>query len=106
MRLRCSQVLVGQYSLIVWMINFLDDNEELSNACKSKAKWLLFIMTFCATLACALPSNNTLMMIAASEVGERAIKSEAVSTIVDPSVELLKTWIAKETKNLKESASK
>lgn len=48
-----------------------------------------------------LPSKNTVMLIAASEVGQRLVTSERVVDVVDPSLDLLKTWIKKETEALK-----
>jgi hypothetical protein len=48
-----------------------------------------------------LPSRDTILLIAASEMGENLVKHENVSKIVDPSLEFLSTWIKTETENLK-----
>lgn len=57
---------------------------------------VLFIL-----FAAALPSRQTMILIAGSEMGERVVKSEAVQSIVDPGLDLVKTWIKEETEKLK-----
>lgn len=52
-------------------------------------------------IATVLPSKNTVLLIAASELGQRLVTSEQVADVVDPSLDLLKTWIKKETEALK-----
>lgn len=61
----------------------------------------LIIGFICVGIASFLPSKNTVMLIAASEVGQRLVTSQQVVDVVDPSIELLKTWIKKETEALK-----
>lgn len=48
------------------------------------------------TLTALMPERKTIMLIAASEVGERVVNSSKVQSVVDPSVELLKTYVDKE----------
>jgi len=52
-------------------------------------------------IATVLPSKNTVLLITASELGQRLVTSEQVADVVDPSLDLLKTWIKKETEALK-----
>lgn len=61
----------------------------------------LIVGFICAGIASFLPSKNTVMLIAASEVGQRLVTSQQVVDVVDPSIELLKMWIKKETGALK-----
>lgn len=61
----------------------------------------LLIGFICLGIATFLPSKNTVMLIAASEIGERLVTSQQVVDVVDPSLDLLKTWIKKETEALK-----
>jgi hypothetical protein len=42
-----------------------------------------------------------MLLIAASQVGERVLSSESVQSVVDPSVDLLRTWITQETNRLR-----
>ena len=41
----------------------------------------------------AIPKRDTIMMIAASEYGETALKSDDVQEIVNPARQILKKWI-------------
>jgi hypothetical protein len=52
------------------------------------------------------PNRQTVLLIAASEIGERIANNEKVQSVIDPSVELLKTWMTKETANLKSEMAK
>lgn len=61
----------------------------------------LIVGFICAGLAVFLPSKNTVMLIAASELGQRLVTSQQVVDVIDPSIELLKTWIKKETEAMK-----
>ena len=44
-----------------------------------------------------------MLLIAASEVGEKIVTSEKITSVVDPSVTLLKTWIEKQTQDIQNS---
>lgn len=48
-----------------------------------------------------IPSQRTLILIAGSEISERALSHERVQSVLDPSVELLQKWIEKETVRIK-----
>lgn len=48
-----------------------------------------------------IPSRQTLLLIAGSQITETVLKSEAVQSVVNPGVDLLKTWIGEETAKLK-----
>lgn len=61
----------------------------------------LIVGFICAGIASFLPTKNTVMLIAASELGQRLVTNQQVVDVVDPSIELLKTWIKKETEALK-----
>lgn len=54
----------------------------------------------CAAFIVVLPSRQTLLLIAGSEMGERALKSDAVQDIINPGADLLKSWIKEETERL------
>ena len=69
-------------------------------------KWVsmwkpITIAFMCWFVAAAIPSRDTIFMIAASEVGEKVFSSEKVTSIVDPSVEYLRTYIQNELTKLK-----
>lgn len=50
-----------------------------------------------------LPDRNTVLLIAASQIGEKIVNNEKVQSVVDPSIDLLKTWMVKQTAELKKS---
>ena len=58
-------------------------------------------MVICAIIAALLPSRQTVLMIAASEVGQRVAGSQQVAGMVDPGLELVRTWIQTTTEELK-----
>lgn len=84
-----------------------EDKEETQNRIDEEWRWFgrvtvimgFFFLLFTA-IAILLPSRTTLILIAASEFGEKIVTSERVVGIVDPSVELLKAWIESQTREL------
>ena len=96
----------GLIGVIIWLVVAgvcaIDDDEKTQlkfwrTAIASKV-WLFGVV---AIIAVALPSRQTMLLIAGSEMGERAMKSNAVQDVVNPGVDLLKTWIKEETDKLK-----
>ena len=65
-------------------------------------RWLR-IMAPLSIFWIVLPTRETMILVAASEIGEKVITSEKVTTVIDPSVVLLKTWIEKQTLDLQTS---
>lgn len=65
-----------------------------------KLFWIPLLGIF---LACVIPNERTMYLIAASEIGERIVKTETVQRVVDPSIDLLKNWIAKENQRIMKS---
>lgn len=55
------------------------------------------IFGFCGSL---LPSEKTLILIASSEFADTIIHNEKIVGITDTSIDLLRTWITKETHTL------
>jgi hypothetical protein len=60
----------------------------------------LFLL--CIGIAAAIPSRQTMILIAGSEIGERIANSQAVSE----GANLVKLWIQQETEKLKKAATK
>ena len=50
-----------------------------------------------------IPSKQTVMMIAASQYGEKILESRAVKELTDPALDLLKNWIISENEKIKAS---
>ena len=76
------------------------------NMCGSFLKKFLIAFGIFSSLAVITPSKNTVILIAASEIGQKILTSDKVNDIVDPSLELLQTYIKKELKTLKDSDNK
>jgi hypothetical protein len=66
--------------------------------------WIIFIPL--VLLQVFLPSRQTLLLIAGSEIGEKVTQSRAVAEVVNPGVDLLKAWIKSETDRLTPKSSK
>lgn len=84
--------------LILTYLNWDIDPKSLF---KSARNWLGSIAVVCLIIVIIAPSRQTLLLVAGSEMGQCVAASEAVQSIVDPGVELLRTWIAEETRRLK-----
>lgn len=65
-------------------------------------KTFIWILSTAIPILVIIPSQKTVIMIAASQYGEMFVKSPQVSQIVDPSLEYLKTFLESEVKKLKE----
>jgi hypothetical protein len=83
-------------------LNFPDTKwEERASVVRKQSKFFLKLFITLAfvfsILWAVIPSKNTIILIGASEFGERIINSESVTGIVDPSMNLLKVWIEQQT---------
>ena len=67
-------------------------------------RWMwafLALMISTGMVATAVPSRQTVLLIAASEMGERMLNHPRVDAVVDPRIDLLTTWMRKETDDLR-----
>lgn len=86
----------GFMTLLFW--------EELSESQENIAKkmgknlFVLWVITF--ILFAFFPSQRTMLLIAGSEISERIANNSKVQNVIDPSVDLLKNWIAMENKKV------
>lgn len=74
-----------------------DKDWMIINKLRRTFLWVVIPMLIIAAL---LPSRQTLILIAGSEIGGHVIKSQEVRDVVNPGVDLLKTWIKTETERL------
>lgn len=58
------------------------------------------------TFSTLLPDRETVLLIAASQIGEKVVESQQVQGILDPSLDLLKTWIEQQTQSIKSQMSR
>jgi hypothetical protein len=107
-------ILIAVSSLIltalIWFAGLMveaDLRKPFPQRCKQILKWSIPICMISGMLAVFMPSRETVLLIAASEIGERALHTDSIqamgnklNSVVDPSVELLNTWIRKQTQEL------
>ena len=70
--------------------------ESNRRSCVYAAKIIAPVTVLGIFLCVAIPSQNTLYAIAASEAGERVVKSEAVQGIATDASRALQSWITKQ----------
>lgn len=102
-------------SAVVWVIMH-DQTDQYGNMVNDKSlvyrndmrkhswRWFWVFMMLCVfsgSMRALTPSRQTVLLIAASEMGEKALNHPRVQTVMDPGIELLTTWMAKETQDLK-----
>jgi hypothetical protein len=100
-------VIMTVISGIVYLVNRTEAHEsermgyehfrlkEEKNAALGARIFRWGILAFCVSVIPAniIPRHDTIMMIAASEFGETALKSDDVQEIVNPAKKILKNWI-------------
>lgn len=86
-------------------------SEEIINSAIRLRNWCLGIAVALAVSISIVPDKNTMVLIAASEIGERVINSDTaqeiageVRSVVTPSTELLRTWIEDQTRQIRAAA--
>lgn len=99
-------LLVSVVCFSIWFgarIFFMLDNGMITKEDQEKlpSGTYLLIGFLCAVILILAPTRNTILLIAASEFGQKLVTSQQVVDVVDPSLDLLKTWIKKETEALK-----
>lgn len=109
--------ILGVVSLIVWLVNHDETNsahvrlegDALAGVRdRRKTAWRWFwcfcgLMVFTGSLASLVPSRQTVLLIAASEMGERVLNHPRVNQVIDPGIDLLTTWMEKEKHELQTS---
>lgn len=105
--LTISSVAITGISGLAYLINRFDHlsslkyrNERSASISKchmrvcSKIFRSAMVVFLIAVIPCiVIPRHDTIMMIAASEYGESALKSDDVKEIVNPAKQILKNWI-------------
>lgn len=61
------------------------------------------LMIASGIMASLVPSRQTVLLIAASEMGEQVLNHPRVNQVMDPGIELLTTWMQRETQALRGS---
>jgi hypothetical protein len=66
------------------------ESMDLSAKC---FRWAAAVFLIAVIPSITIPKRDTIMMIAASEFGETALKSDDVREIVNPAKQILRNWI-------------
>ena len=95
---------------VVWVVSLDATNfrtVEYANHVKTHSwRWLwafLALMIFTGSASALVPSRQTVLLIAGSEMGERVLNHPKFNQVVDPGLELVTTWMQKETAEIRKS---
>lgn len=84
------------FSLFIFSVrrtHFDEPYDRLDNICLSFAKRLIIGIIVTSSLLVVAPSQRTMLMIVASEYGEKIYNSKSVTGILNPATNLLKSYI-------------
>ena len=80
----------------VYLVTMINDGVIWKNG-----KYWILIPIASLFIGSFIPSKQTVMMIAASQYGEKILESRAVKELTDPALDLLKNWITSENEKMK-----
>jgi len=89
-------VMCGIASVVSLVIYIVPAEETVASTARIWMRRAIPGLIVSGLIAGLIPNRQTVLMIAASEIGERAMTSTQVAGVVDPSLELLKTWLINE----------
>ena len=111
--------ILATLSMVVWLVMH-DETDRFSDrlkgddlvACRSMRTkaWRWFwgftgLLVLAGCIASITPTRQTVLLIAASEMGERVLNHPRVNSVVDPGIELLTAWMEKETREIKKQTT-
>ena len=79
----------------------LEQRVSRGKGCKKAAYLFTVGLVISGILSALCPDRKTVLLIAASEIGEKVVLNQKVQGVIDPSVELLKTWIEQQTQGIR-----
>ncbi len=97
--------IVGALAMVAYIIesSVSDSNSPLvAPLFRRVAQCFIPAFLFFGLCSAFLPSRQTVLMIAASEMGQRALMSQQVQSVVDPATAYLRTWLESETARLRQ----
>jgi hypothetical protein len=95
-------ILVSMLAGVLWVFAQVEENTEGIKMGAQLLRTALVVGSISATLAVLTPNRQTVLLIAASEVGARVASSDTVQGMVDPSLELLRAWIEQQTRAIRQ----
>jgi hypothetical protein len=97
---------ISIFILVICSIAFYIDKDPEVVKILGYLRKLIYITIALAAIGLFIPSRQTVILIASSEIGERVLKSTTVQSIIEPSIDLLNAWIRKELENIAKSEKK
>jgi O-antigen ligase len=79
---------------------------KVSEFAKKHRRFPFIAGIFGIVLVVFVPDERSMLLIASSQVGEKIVNSDTVKSVLDPSTDLLKSWIQLETKKIKKELDK
>lgn len=74
-------LIPGSFIAAAWVHDFMTEDERVLSKVRAKWKLGLTVTIIASALWAVAPSKQTIMLIAASEVGEQVLSSEQAQTI-------------------------
>lgn len=97
---------IGDVSYNLKIPENMAERARLRSARFTSIRWCATGLLIFGLIAAMIPSRQTMILIAASQIGEKIVTNERVTSVVDPSIDLLKAWMVSETQKIKESMEK
>lgn len=92
--------------LLPMALDLFDTNVGVKEVFRAIRKWAVPTAIICCLIVILAPSRQTLLLIAGSEIGQRVIAAPSAQSVIEPGADLLRTWIAEETRKLKSKADR
>lgn len=83
------------------MFFFQGDGDIDISLIKKTFKITAVVCAVSSLIAVVLPSKQTIILIAASELGQAAIQSEGAQRVIDPSLRYVESWLNNEIERLR-----
>lgn len=94
---------------VILLISIIRSDERDFNSgefLKNYIKYPIYCLTIFSILTIIIPSQKTVLMIAASEMGEKVITSQKAADIIDPSIEYINKWLMNNIRTLEKTSDK
>jgi hypothetical protein len=78
------------------------DEDETTKSLKRAVKLFFSVGLFLFIIAALLPSKQAILLIAASQIGEKALQHQNVERIVNPGLTYVEEWLKVETNKLRQ----
>lgn len=100
-------VVAGLAGILVILLGiglfvFSDDDDDSANLTfvRKSFKTSVIVCSVASLFAVILPSKQTIILIAASELGQTVIQSEGAQRVIDPSLRYVESWLNNEIARL------